>query len=260
MQFVDIDITILIIIIFQHETCMAELLVSCEQCSIARLTGWIGQLVALATLATVPRLQSGSFDRESCSCPRPVSMAALRTMHLPLTLSALPQSLGQLAGLVLLDLSYSRALTQLPESCGDLLALQTLNLCNCSALTTLPESLGRLAALQTVDLSFCDALRTLPTSLGLLSELTMLNIDCCCSLTALPPSFAFLPDKLCFHAYGMASRLLSPPAWITQEGLMAIKAHLCALHKCLMLILASRRKHQRHPPPELWAWTLDQLI
>jgi leucine-rich repeat protein SHOC2 len=44
-------------------------------------------------------------------------------------------------------------LTVLPESLGQLAALTTLNLSWCLALTALPESLGQLAALTTLDLS-----------------------------------------------------------------------------------------------------------
>jgi hypothetical protein len=47
-------------------------------------------------------------------------------------------------------------LTGLPESLGQLAALTTLDLSWCRALTGLPESLGQLAALTTLDLSDCD--------------------------------------------------------------------------------------------------------
>jgi Leucine-rich repeat (LRR) protein len=43
-------------------------------------------------------------------------------------LTGLPESLGQLAALTTLDLSWCRALTGLPESLGQLAALTTLDL------------------------------------------------------------------------------------------------------------------------------------
>ncbi len=67
----------------------------------------------------------------------------------------------------------------LPESVGNLGALQMLDLSKCQNLTApglpaLPESVGNLGALQTLGLSGCSKLKTLPASI---SQLTQLDED-----------------------------------------------------------------------------------
>ena len=58
------------------------------------------------------------------------------------------------------------ALTRVPESMGQLAALTMLDLRSCSSLTRLPESMGQLTALTTLNLSGCDSLTGLPESMG----------------------------------------------------------------------------------------------
>jgi Leucine-rich repeat (LRR) protein len=119
-------------------------------------------------------------------------------------LTALPESIGNLQALTMLDLTRCTALTALPESIGNLQALTTLDLSDCEALTALPESIGNLQALTTLDLSDCEALTALPESMGNLQALTTLDLSVCKALTALPESIGNLqalrielPSHLC---------------------------------------------------------------
>ena len=81
-----------------------------------------------------------------------------------------------------LYLGYCASLTALPESLGQLQALTMLNLTYCTSLTALPESLGQLQALTKLYLNFCISLAALPESLGQLQALTILKLYNCSSL------------------------------------------------------------------------------
>ena len=102
-------------------------------------------------------------------------LTALRMLNLQGNrLTALPESLGQLTALQRLFLDRNW-LSALPESLGQLTALQTLS-CGGNQLTALPESLGQLTALQTLSFSG-NQLTALPDSLGRLAALRVLNVD-----------------------------------------------------------------------------------
>ena len=60
--------------------------------------------------------------------------------------------------LTTLDLAWCASLTALPESLGQLRALTTLYLGGCTSLTALPGSLGQLRALTTLYLDHCRSL------------------------------------------------------------------------------------------------------
>ena len=104
------------------------------------------------------------------------------------TVSALPESFGQLAALQTLDLNNNR-LSALPESFGRLAALQNLELGG-NQLSALPESFGQLAALQTLELNF-NKLGALQESFGQLAALQSLELGWN-ELSALPESFGQL--------------------------------------------------------------------
>ena len=86
--------------------------------------------------------------------------------------------------LTTLHLGGCTSLTALPESLGQLRALTTLNLGNCTSLAALPESIGQLRALTTLNLRYCTSLTALPESIGQLRALTKLNLSYCRSLAA----------------------------------------------------------------------------
>ncbi|HEY4423166.1 MAG TPA: COR domain-containing protein, partial [Pyrinomonadaceae bacterium] len=89
-------------------------------------------------------------------------------------LTELPESLGQLTQLQMLDLT-SNQLTALPESLGQLTQLQTLYLVS-NQLTALPEWFGQLAQLQYLYLQY-NELTELPETLVHLDHLEVLRLN-----------------------------------------------------------------------------------
>ena len=77
-------------------------------------------------------------------------------------LTKLPESIGNLSGLYLLNLSFNK-ITALPASFGNLKNLKWLYLGN-NGLTSLPESFGNLTALRTLELGD-NNLTALPASI-----------------------------------------------------------------------------------------------
>eukprot|EP00611_Tribonema_gayanum_P030225 TRINITY_DN8332_c1_g1_i4.p1 TRINITY_DN8332_c1_g1~~TRINITY_DN8332_c1_g1_i4.p1 ORF type:complete len:649 (-),score=139.31 TRINITY_DN8332_c1_g1_i4:334-2235(-) len=115
------------------------------------------------------------------------TLAAL--MHLIMGSSSwacLPDAIGELRALTLLDLGRCRALTCLPDSIGKLRALTQLTLAGCCALVALPESIGGLTALTALNLSFCEALTQLPERIGELAALEEVSLHDCRGLRSLP--------------------------------------------------------------------------
>lgn len=76
-------------------------------------------------------------------------------------------------------------LRSLPETIGQLTNLRVLDLTYCPNLKTLPNSVGKLAGLVILDLSFCSSLEALP-ELGFMVELTSLALKSCRTLERLP--------------------------------------------------------------------------
>jgi internalin A len=107
-----------------------------------------------------------------------------------LGLTALPESLGNLANLTDLYLSQNQ-LTTLPESLGNLANLTDLYL-HQNQLTAIPESLGNLANLTDLYLHQ-NQLTAIPESLGNLANLTRLDLDQN-QLTAIPESLGQLAN------------------------------------------------------------------
>ena len=103
-------------------------------------------------------------------------------------LTEVPESLGNLTRLQLLDLSENQ-LTSLPKSLGNLAQLQELDL-HTNQLTLLPESLSKLAQLRELNL-FANKLATLPNWIGCLKSLQGLGVGAN-MLTDLPDSLSGL--------------------------------------------------------------------
>jgi len=103
-------------------------------------------------------------------------------------IGALPESIGKLKSLQILDLC-SNALTTLPESIVKLKSLQVLSLIN-NKLNPLPESITKLKSLQSLYLGW-NQLRTLPESIVNLSSLKSLWLPFN-QLTTLPESISKL--------------------------------------------------------------------
>lgn len=113
----------------------------------------------------------------------------LRNMNLSRNLfTSLPDSLGQLLVLQVLNLSDCTLLSSLPEKLGQLKALEELHVSGCSSLKSLPDSIGQSQALRLLYLTNCSSLHCLPESIGRLQALEVLDLICCSSLSSLPES------------------------------------------------------------------------
>jgi len=111
-------------------------------------------------------------------------LTRLRELKLQSTrLLTLPDEIGNLSDLKLLDLKNSNQLTTLPSEIGDLSSLMILDLYRCEEIESLPPSIGRLKNLQRLDLS---GFNQLPDEIGDLIELRILNLQNS-GLRALPP-------------------------------------------------------------------------
>jgi hypothetical protein len=113
------------------------------------------------------------------SLPEPIGqLTNLRVLDLTYcpNLKTLPNSVGKLAGLVILDLSLCSSLKALPEL-GLMVELTSLALKSCRTLKRLPESWDSLIKLNTIDLSGCVRLGSLPESMSNLTGLETLDIS-----------------------------------------------------------------------------------
>ena len=106
----------------------------------------------------------------------------MRPFRAPLT--ALPEAIGKLTSLEVLDLSDWKALRALPPAIGGLASLRSLLLNGCGEIAELPSEIGDLAHLEILDLGGTPLhLRDQPS--GELSLLTSLpeRLSECSSLT-----------------------------------------------------------------------------
>lgn len=124
----------------------------------------------------------------------------LKELDLSGNLGEAPEALGNLSNLRSLFFC-SCLFAALPDSLGQLGLLEVLDLGTCKSLATLPETVGNLRNLKTLDLNGCEALATLPTSFSGLEALTSLNISRCTSLRDLPLAVWMLGLK-CLNVSG----------------------------------------------------------
>nr|KAJ0194385.1 hypothetical protein LSAT_V11C800409890 [Lactuca sativa] len=92
-------------------------------------------------------------------------------------LRGIPETLGGLANLRDLDLSYNKLTGSIPESLGRLRFLQVLYLSENLLNGSIPESLGKLASLTDLDLGSNLLDGTIPVSIGQLAKLRTLSIS-----------------------------------------------------------------------------------
>ncbi|CAI5533692.1 unnamed protein product, partial [Closterium sp. Naga37s-1] len=116
--------------------------------------------------------QSERFDSDSDVPARLDLFPSLQHLHIALSnLSALSETVGNLAQLKVLLLEECPAMTSLPASLTSLSNLQQLTLKSLPLLTHMPENIGQLKALRNLSLESCQALKALPFSVTLLSSL-----------------------------------------------------------------------------------------
>ncbi len=84
---------------------------------------------------------------------------------------AIPASLGNLKDLVTLDLSYNTFTGSIPDQLTSLTKLATLNLTNCALSGSIPANIGNMAGLTTLYLPTNKLTGSIPTSIGNLSKL-----------------------------------------------------------------------------------------
>ncbi|WIA38694.1 hypothetical protein OEZ86_001996 [Tetradesmus obliquus] len=114
-------------------------------------------------------------------------------------LTGLPDNMGELVALQILELTDCRHLTALPRSVGQLEALQVLDCYRCDQLAALPESIGSLTALQRLQLTYCPQLAALPQSVCQMTQLQKLILSSYYALEALPGAVGRLANlqQLC---------------------------------------------------------------
>ncbi|KAB5518987.1 hypothetical protein DKX38_023306 [Salix brachista] len=114
----------------------------------------------------------------------------------------IPESLGKLTGLKILDLGYNRLSGQIPPTLGNLEALETLDLQANFLNDSIPPSLGKLMNLTTLSLSENRLSGYLPQELGKLSKLGQLFLHSNNLTGRLPESYVNLTSLRRFTVSG----------------------------------------------------------
>ncbi|RYF09550.1 MAG: hypothetical protein EOO40_06715 [Deltaproteobacteria bacterium] len=131
-----------------------------------------------------------------CACNLPPCIAQLTSLQRLIlnscSLTHLPDAVGGMARLELLNLSNCTSLTELPSSVNGLKGLRHLILGNCPSLQQMPDIIGELTGLESLDLMGC-GLSHLPDTLGNLTGLTKVSL-CCANLTSLPNTIGALAN------------------------------------------------------------------
>jgi Leucine-rich repeat (LRR) protein len=141
---------------------------------------------------------------------------SLQALHVTFSdLVKLPDSIGKLQKLRVVNLSYCRSLASLPDSIGNCVMISRIDLFGCEKVTTLPSTISRnkrlrvlrlghtiierlpssitsLENLKCLDLHGCSELIELPESIGNLRKLVVLNLEECGKLQAIPKGIAQL--------------------------------------------------------------------
>ena len=86
--------------------------------------------------------------------------------------------------------SGNKILTKLPDTIGNLAQLQLLNLDKCKALESLPDSIGQLKSLRSLLMRECKLVTALPDSIGGCVNLVEVGLSKCMGLTTLPDTIA----------------------------------------------------------------------
>ena len=169
-------------------------------------------------------------------------------------LAALPESIGQLESLEKLYLGINQLAT-LPESIGQLKSLQDLHLNN-NQLATLPESIGLLECLRSLYLGY-NQLSTLPESIGNLEYLEALYLEIN-QLATLPESIGLL--KSLKYLYLSTNKLTALPKSIgllkSLRFLYLVENHLTTLPESIgqlpiLKYLYLKRNYLTIPPIQL---------
>jgi len=155
-------------------------------------------------------------------------------------MKTLPEWLGELSGLTVLNLSHCTAISALPASIGALTTMHTLNLPGCSVLSALPATIGSMTGLQVLNLSHCTSITALPAAIGALTAMHTLNLSECSNMLALPATIGTMTGlkvldlsccglKILPQSITNLMHLHIPPQHIVREGASAVLEHLSEL-------------------------------
>nr|CAD1828926.1 unnamed protein product [Ananas comosus var. bracteatus] len=92
------------------------------------------------------------------------------------SLVTLPESIGSLQNLRILDLSWCSSLLSLPSSSSDLQHLEALDISDCGKLCELPKMIQKLTKLRVLLNEDCSELKGMPRRIGKLVSLTELSV------------------------------------------------------------------------------------
>ncbi|XP_042754885.2 receptor-like protein EIX2 [Lactuca sativa] len=130
-------------------------------------------LKQLSVTNNVFRMEMTDPPKNASEC----SQYSLELLELSRSLKGrIPETLGGLANLRDLDLSYNKLTGSIPESLGRLRFLQVLDLFENQLNGSIPESLGKLASLTDLDLGSNLLDGNIPVSIGQLAKLRTLSI------------------------------------------------------------------------------------
>ncbi|XP_060168407.1 probable LRR receptor-like serine/threonine-protein kinase At2g16250 [Lycium barbarum] len=104
----------------------------------------------------------------------------------------IPEWLGNLASLKVLDLRSCSIIGPIPPTLGNLTSLVTLNLSNNGITGQIPSSFGQLSRISTLDLSKNKLVGPIPASFGSLQNLTLLDMSSNFFNGAIPPDIGTL--------------------------------------------------------------------
>ncbi|KAK1430079.1 hypothetical protein QVD17_12579 [Tagetes erecta] len=139
---------------------------------------------------------SGSWDGITCTNDR-VTIIKLSSMGLN---GMLPENIGQLTELQILDLSYNKGLSgPLTSAIGDLKKLTTLILVGCGFSGPIPDTIGNLESLVFLSLNSNGFTGQIPASVGNLTNLYWLDLSANKLIGTIPVSNLIMPvglDKL----------------------------------------------------------------
>lgn len=142
-------------------------------------------------------------------------------------LITLPEFIGELNHLEILELIEGRSLTKIPESIGNLQKLKKLNCTKCRSLEALPETIGSLKNLEHLDFSGCFSLKQLPSEITKLNKLKSLNLCDCQSLTSLPLNIGDLESLEILDLTNCRSLKELPDSLINLPNLKSLHLKAC---------------------------------
>ncbi|CAD6258251.1 unnamed protein product [Miscanthus lutarioriparius] len=140
------------------------------------------------------------------------SLQALHVISSDLVM--LPESIGKLQKLRVINLSYSLRLTGLLDSIGNCVMISRIHLFRCHNVAALPSSIGRNKRLRVLRLGNTK-LERLPSSITALENLECLDLQCCFELEELPKGIGKLKKLVVLNLQG-CEKLLAIPKGIGQ--------------------------------------------